>query len=205
MKLKHTFLCIAASAFLAASPAAAQEKPVDTLVVKSAEKTVVILAEDGDRVHVISEVDKDGKLSYWFKEIDDSPIKRRRLKGTGRHDFGRELVDELVFDVEHLAMKGQADALWRSGLAKLESEARSLSRMARRADGDEKERLESDLRDKLDELFALKQQLEEERIAELREELVEAERVHSERQQLREEIIRRRLNELLGVESKYDW
>ena len=84
-------------------------------------------------------------------------------------------------------------------------ESRRLAQRARRAEGEERARLEGELEEKLNEIFERKQALREERIDRLRGDLDELLDAHNERDQNRREIIERRLNELLGKTSKYDW
>ena len=87
----------------------------------------------------------------------------------------------------------------------MEMESRRLAQRARRAEGEERTRLEAELEEKLREIFDRKQQLREEHIEHLREELDEALEKHNARTQDRQEIIDRRLNQLLGKSTRYDW
>ncbi len=80
-----------------------------------------------------------------------------------------------------------------------------LAMDASRAESGDRDELVADLREKLTELFELKQEFRRSRIDELREELAEMEQQFGERQALATEIIQRRLDELMGVHSKYDW
>ncbi len=90
-------------------------------------------------------------------------------------------------------------------LLKLEFRVRKLSETARSAQGDELEKLEDELRTLLDEIFDLKQK---ERTAEIEsmQARIDAFAVQrDERASIQQAIVERRLDQLLGRSSKYDW
>lgn len=82
--------------------------------------------------------------------------------------------------------------------------SRELARMIRREDGDVDE-LEAELDAVLAKVFDEKQNAQQERIDEMRAKLAELEERLGQRQGDRDEIIRKRKNELLGRSSRYDW
>ncbi|MDX1531720.1 MAG: hypothetical protein R3362_09360 [Rhodothermales bacterium] len=108
----------------------------------------------------------------------------------------------------------------RERIAEAERESRALARRLRSADGGaERDRLQQELRETLEEAFRLRQEARAERIealrdraeslredaAELREEVEELEAERREREAQRREIIERRERELLGEDDGLDW
>ncbi len=87
----------------------------------------------------------------------------------------------------------------------MEREASRLAREVRRAEGDEREQLEAELQEKLEAIFERKMELREKRVERLEESLEEARSRLEERRKAREEIIRRRLRDLLGEDDLYEW
>lgn len=90
-------------------------------------------------------------------------------------------------------------------LLKLESRARILSETARSAEGAELEKLEDELRTLLDEIFDLKQKERTAEIESLQVRIDESAQERDERESNRDAIIQRRLDQLLGRTSKYEW
>ena len=89
-------------------------------------------------------------------------------------------------------------------VTRMEMESRRLAVKARKAEGDERSRLEAELNDSLDKIFELKQQIREEKIEALRQQFEEVVAEHDDRQANKEEIIERRRSQLLGS-SRYKW
>ncbi|GEM_PF-1177592 len=87
---------------------------------------------------------------------------------------------------------------------KQERMAREMAQKIRRADGDTSD-MEAELDALLDEIFAAKQDTQQERVDKLREQLTELEERVSQRGSDKNEIIAKRRNELLGKSSKYEW
>lgn len=90
-------------------------------------------------------------------------------------------------------------------VAGLERESRDLARRARRAEGAERNRLESELRTHLEEIFARKLELREQRIATLEEKLTDERDKLQRRRAARSEMIERRLRTLMGEDDILDW
>lgn len=90
-------------------------------------------------------------------------------------------------------------------IARMEREAWELARKARRAEGDEKTRLEQELRSKLDQIFDQKLQLQQQRLEELEGDMQEQRSNLEERRRSRDQIIQKRQRELLGEEDAYEW
>lgn len=90
-------------------------------------------------------------------------------------------------------------------VAELEQESRELARSAREAEGDERRRLESDLRTHLNEIFDKKLQIRRDRIAELEERVAEERDQVERRRTAREEIVEKRLRTLMGEDDHLDW
>ena len=212
MKTLYTTLALVLAGALTAMPASAQdEQAEDTVFVELTTKTLVIVGEDGDRIRIRTEEGDEGAVTTWIEEGEDGRIVRRRLQNVIRPHESLAIVEKQMVAEELLeSLRGSTGRLAlelgsSSELAKKEAAARSLAMKIRLADGDEKEALTAELREALDEIFALKQESRQEKIQELREKLDEAQQELAERAELEEEIIERRLNELLGSRSKYDW
>lgn len=196
---------------------------------------IIELDDDGDRRVVVNgeELDDDEAEAY-LKEWREEWGPRVYVRSPGkdrtfffRHGFDDDpafhfkgMMDEpVVFDLEGFPHEGvMMDRLVeglhgglgrsmeeRAEIARMDAASRRLAREARRAEGAERDRLEQELQEKLNEIFEKKQALRAERIERLRSELEEAEAEQAERQELRQEIIDRRLKELLGERDKYDW
>ncbi len=90
-------------------------------------------------------------------------------------------------------------------VAELERKSRDLAREARRADGAERDALEADLRAQLDEIFARKLELRQQRVAELEQKLAEERDKLQRRRTARGEMIERRMRNLMGEDDILDW
>lgn len=90
-------------------------------------------------------------------------------------------------------------------VADLEHEARQLARDARRAEGAERQRLERELRTKLETIFDRKMTLRRERTEALERELQEERENLQARQSARQDMIERRMRELLGKDDALEW
>lgn len=93
----------------------------------------------------------------------------------------------------------------RAEINRMEAEARELARRAGEAEGEERDRLEAELRAHLDELFAEKLAVERERLDRRRERLEHDQQAFDERRRRRGEIIERRLRDLLGDRDVLEW
>jgi hypothetical protein len=87
----------------------------------------------------------------------------------------------------------------------LERESMELARRARAAEGAERAQLEQELRAKLEEAFQAKLEVREERVQRLEDQLNEQQNLLEERRRNQNEIIERRLNDLMGQEDALDW
>ena len=198
--------------FVLARPVAAQEE-ADTIYV-SGDNTIVIMSDDGKRI-IVRSADDHGD---WPRVFNLRPGQWRapRVEFRG-HAFGDD--DFTVFS-DHFGNFGNVltggfgddftvqlgeSMKERTELMKMEMESQRLARRARRADSDERAQLEQELEKKLNEIFDRKQALREERVEQLREALNKALDQQNDRDQNRNEIIDRRLRELLGQHDKYDW
>ncbi|MDX1547083.1 MAG: hypothetical protein R3247_08855 [Rhodothermales bacterium] len=101
------------------------------------------------------------------------------------------------------ALRGNAQE--RAEIARMESESRRMARAVTEAEGAERERLERELRDHLAQIFDRKQELRERDAERLREQTTTLVEEQRRREQAREEIIDRRLRQLLGERDVYDW
>ena len=205
--------------FFLARPAAAQEEAEADTIYVSGDNTIVIMSDDGKRI-IVRSADDHGD---WQRVFNLRPGQWRvpRVEFRGRH-FDDDEDDENDFTVfsdyfsnfGNVLAGGFGDDFTvhlgesvkeRTELMKMEMESQRLARRARRADGDERAQLEQELEEKLNEIFDRKQELKENRIEQLREALDKALDQQNDRDQSRNEIIDRRLRELLGQSNKYDW
>ncbi len=90
-------------------------------------------------------------------------------------------------------------------VARLEMQSHRLAQQARRAEGEERQRLERELDETLDQIFDLKLELLEKQQADLQEELGDTRGRLEERRAARNEMIERRKKELLGEEDALEW
>ncbi len=217
--------------FVVPRPAAAQEEAeADTIWVEG-DKTIVVMSDEGRKI-IIRRADGDAPSIFFDSDtgnfsrfFEGKPGRWRFRSGEPRvMEFHGDLFDEVGDNVTVLSdYLDNLNHVWvgrhgddfrvelgesmkeRSEVMKLEMESRRLAQQARRAEGEERARLEGELEEKLLEIFERKQALQEERIDRLRGDLDELLDKHNERDQNRAEIIERRMNELLGKTSKYDW
>lgn len=119
---------------------------------------------------------------------------------------GLGAMDE-VLRMEMPAMMGalRGNAQERAEIARMEAESRRMARAASEAEGTERERLERELRDHLAQIFDRKQALREREAERLREQTSKLLEEQRRREQAREDIIDRRLRQLLGERDVYDW
>lgn len=146
---------------------------------------------------------KEGIPHVYFRDSDDARenvfFLDDQLRGLrdGLAAFGKD-GNGFAFGLD-TSMKERAE------IAQMDMESRRLAMKIREADEADRAGLERELQDLLADIFDRKMALREERIDALREQLGEAEEARQERQQNRQEIIERRLKELLGERDKYDW
>jgi len=213
--------------FVLARPAAAQEEVEADTIYVSGDNSIVIISDDGRRIIVRSAGDLDWPKIFVGDETISYPRVFNVRPGQWRmpkmevrtYPFGDDDEKDFAFFGEHFGNMGNFSvnfgddfALYRgesmkerTELMKMEMESQRLARRARRADGDERAQLEQELEEKLNEVFDRKQALREERVEKLREALNKALDQQNDRDQSRNEIIERRLRELLGQSGKYDW
>ena len=213
--------------FVVARPAAAQEDVEADTIYVTGDKTLVIVGDDGKRIIVRSAGDIDwpeiitgDHISPHVFELNPGRWRAPRVEFRGRHFDDEDDENNFVFyndllgRVDGLLADGIGDDFTvrlgdsmkeRSEIRKMEAESHQLARRARRADGDERAQLEQELEEKLNEIFDRKQALREKRVEKLREEMDKALDEQNDREQNRNEIITRRLRELLGQRDRYDW
>ena len=159
----------------------------------------VIVLQRGDRPFLRGGHFMDGLRGH----LGDPPVfELEDFSGAmeGLHDQARWLGEHGgLLEQFQMSREGQAE------ISRLELQSRQLAREARQAEGAERERLETELRELLAEIFAKKQELRQERIERLRAELDELSEEHRDREAARREIIERRLKRLLGESDRYDW
>lgn len=107
----------------------------------------------------------------------------------------------------HFELEGDLEARMEEHreVAELERESRDLARDMRRAEGDERQELEAELRSKLDEIFEKKMEIRRQRVERLEERLEEERAGLSERADQKESLIDRRMQHLLGESDELEW
>lgn len=206
--LRHMYwmTILAPAIIVLAQPAAGQtDEPPDTVYV-DAEETVIIL--DGKRIVVKSMDTGEGHQFTLEREVDfDFP----RIHMQGRNFDVEKYKREMMPIVKSLGIAKSLGERMKNmtmnmddGVRQLELEARSLARAVRGAEGDERARLNDELAEKLGEIFDHKQELRQEEIDRLQSQLDKVAGEREERERVREEIIRRRMDQLIG-ESRYEW
>jgi hypothetical protein len=230
VRLFHRVALAALAVFVLTRPAAAQDETEADTIWVDGDKTIVIMGDEGRRM-IIRSGDEDGARVFF--DNDDDGFFRVAPGGFG-YRFGQPNVLEFEEgrwqsgDAEdNVAVLGDylenMSGVWggrlgdeirfgfgasmkeRSEIAQMEMESRRLAQRARRAEGEERARLETELEEQLQDIFDRKQAMREEQIDRLREELDKALDAHNERSGHQSEIIERRMRQLLGREDKYDW
>ena len=217
--------------FVLVRPSSAQEEAEADTIYVSGDKTIIIVDEDGERIIVrgIGDVDwprifvDDDLISPHTFRVRPGQFRMPRVEFRGRHfddedddDDEQDFVffDSFAGDLDHLLGEGfGGDFTIRLGesmkerqeIRRLEMESHQLARQVRRADDDERAQLEQELAEKLNEIFDRKQALREKRVEQLREAMNKALDEQNDREANRNEIIDRRLRELLGQRDRYDW
>jgi hypothetical protein len=204
-------VCMAAAAV---SPAAAQEQSgsaevvvevdedgrilIDGQPVAGSEERVVIRLRDSDRIiedgrrgppaRVSASLFRGGGAGF---EPPRPPRIRRIEPIVERLRMEFDGIETLVD--EHLEV------------ADLERTSREQAAQARRADGERRNELESQLRETLEEIFEAKMELRRARLAQIEERQQEHRTELEERSAAREDIIGRRFQELLGETDVLEW
>lgn len=122
----------------------------------------------------------------------------RQLRGLGEELEGLE--GALTFNFNQ-------DFLWGDDaeLRRLEREAKDLARKAREAEDADRASLETELDEKLNEIFEYKLQRQQESIAKAEERVEKLKERRSKRETARDEIIQNRKDELLGRDKYLEW
>ncbi|WP_457651172.1 hypothetical protein [Rhodocaloribacter sp.] len=181
----------------------------------------LVFENDDDDVHVFMNSKRgrfgDGNAFAFRFGPDEGREHFRAFFGDGP-DVGREMLrkhfvgpmmdKQVLFFSDDDDLFGFEDVFTEytdAEMREMEREASRLAREARRAEGDEREKLEAELQEKLEAIFERKMELREKRVEKLEEALEEARTRLEERRKAREEIIQRRLRDLLGEEDLYEW
>ena len=171
--------------------------------------------EDGKTVIVMRKRDSQVPLQFTVVEATAAALQRARMAEAA--DAQRARVQSLLLPNRLYAERYGSDLYLRSHsghsgtaeerrrLSELESESRTLAGKARAAKGEERASLEDELYDLLDSIFDFKQDMYFGTIEEMEEHMMTAEEALEEREENREAIIQRRLSQLLGRSSKFDW
>lgn len=108
-----------------------------------------------------------------------------------------------------LLREGAGGAYFFSGgsdkISEMEMKSHKLARKIRNAEDSDKAELETELDELLDQIFDEKLEVQQERVNNMTEELQKLRGRVDERRSSRQEIIRRRLSELLGSRDAFDW
>lgn len=217
------------AAFVLARPAVAQEEADADTIYVTGDKTIVIMGDEGRRIIVRSADDTD-----WPNIVVDDHVDGLRtfnlrsgqwraprvaFRGNAFGDDDDEANNFTVFSDyfdqfgnaiaggfgDDFAFRLRETTEERNELMRMEMESQRLARRARRAESDERAQLEQELQEQLNDIFDRKQALREKHVEQLREALNKALDQQNDREQGRNEIIDRRLRELLGQRDRYDW
>ena len=110
-----------------------------------------------------------------------------------------------VFEGMHLGRNGFRFERPNPEIMQMEMEIRRLAQQIKGASGTEKESLKRDLKNKLADLFAKKEAQRQEKIERLENELREEREMSNTRNRNKNQIIERRMNELLEEKDVLDW
>lgn len=207
----------------------AEDMPADTVVVQS--NKVVIKTPDGQKIYVYTDDGDTGARVFVGDPGDDHGL--RMWRGVApdvrfRHfdaDHPRAFVfgddgEGFDFDFDMPEIEPLLEGLGgmrrmrlelgmsteeRAEIARMDAETHRLAREARRAEGAERQRLERELREELETIFERKLELRSKHIETLEDRLNEERETLEERRQSRNEIIERRLRDLLGEDDALDW
>ena len=191
---------------------------IDGKTLSEGDEPIILRVDpDGDEI----EVETIGPRRHMMVRSARGPRGDRVTYGSGDDDLHTYLEDfDFDFDFEMPNIPDVAPLLeglrvemapFRESLeehraiAELERESRDLARSAREAEGDDRRRLESELRTHLNEIFDKKLQIQRDRIAELEERVAEERDEVERRRTAREEIVDRRLRTLMGEDDHLDW
>ena len=158
--------------------------------------------EDGKTVIVMRKRDSQVPLQFTVAEAADAQRARVQSLLLPNRLYAERYGSDLYLR-SHSGHSGTAEE--RRRLSELESESRTLAGKARAAKGEERASLEDELYDLLDSIFDFKQDMYFGTIEEMEEHMMTAEEALEEREENREAIIQRRLSQLLGRSSKFDW
>jgi hypothetical protein len=184
---------------------------------------------DADRIVIVVD---DGRVI--MRRTDDAGTVDERELRVGRGDRPSDIRimrrqgtegDTLTFDIERFVQGARAFAdvprMWmedfdfadrplgdfmteRRETARLEADTRELARRARSAEGAERERLEAQLRARLDELLTMRLDIERERVDRLEEQADQRRERLERRMENRGEILERRFRDLMGSDE-FEW
>lgn len=192
---------------------------------EDADGTIVLhLDRGGDRVVVVPDGRRDRMRFFrskapgvhtfrfrdpqWPDDLDDLrdfdvDVFTRHERSDTPHVFFREgapFGDLDVFRPESAEVLKE-----RVEVMRMEQEARRLAREARQAEGAERQRLEAELRDHLDAIFEQKMDLRRKRVERLEAELQAQREKLDARRAARQEMIERRMRELMGASDELEW
>lgn len=182
------------------------------------DSSVILRVEPEDGEIEVETIEPRSRHRYFRGGPDHEPDRVRFRRGAERpHVFFDDF--DVEFDMPHIREVAplmerfrfeMGDGLRTSmeehrEVAELERESRELAREARDAEGAERNRLEAELRTQLEEIFAKKLELREERVAHLSEKLAEEREKLERRRAARDEMIEQRRRALLGEDDILDW
>lgn len=136
------------------------------------------------------DIERFGEDNVWFGEEFDAL--RNRLHG-----------DVIEFEGGRFELEGAMKE--RVEISRLDAESHRMARAVRQAEGAEREQLQQELEDKLEAIYERKLELRRERLEQLQQELNEQRDQIETREQARQEILERRLRELLGEPDELKW
>ena len=198
MRWSMTLLLLGALPGWAAAQDEAEAPKKRTIIVVDEDGTVTVDGEVVDREEWRPrfEVDgADGRLRFRVPEFEG---------GGFRFFHGADGFENLLGDFSLPGLEGRL-FVEDAEVRRMEREAHTLAQRVRRAEAADRSALEQELRAKLDALFEHKMDLQAERIERLEQELQEQRGRYEARRRAQDEIVERRLRELLGEKNVLDW
>lgn len=162
---------------------------------------------DGEGVREFRRFEADLPRRFVFRDFDhegDFSVDDFRLDFDAFAPDLDALQESLDFPMRGLRIEVESHKE-RAEIARMDAESRQLARKVRQAEGAEREQFQQELEDMLNEIYERKLALRQQRLETLEQELEAQQDQIETREQARQEIIERRMQELLGERDMLDW
>ena len=148
------------------------------------------------------------RMMQFMRETFVREMREFRDLSLDHRDEAVDLLTNLVRQsLELMEIKRRHPALYEQHLKqrRLEREADDIAQAAKRASGEERDKLVASLRQKLEDAFEVKQGLMKSDVEQMETELKDLKAMIEKRQQNREGIIKRRVGEIIGESDYLQW